>query len=143
MSLLAQVAPPDISRGLDNYLSARNPNLVWYAVAALTGILVLVLIWQITVVARARRGPRLLFYDLAALHGLPRRVQQRLLHLARAHRVADPAFLFVCPELVRRIESLEVANAASHRERDRLKDFFARFQDAAFGSSGGGADQSS
>jgi hypothetical protein len=60
-------------------------------------------------------------------------MQRRLVHIASTHKLGDPARLFVCPDLVSRIESLEISQAAHEKERKRLEEFFAQFKSAAFG----------
>ena len=100
--------------------------------AVLVAVFLAYAIHNATTRLRDRRNPLLLFYDLAALHRLPRGRQRRLLKLARKHYIADPAYLFVCPDLVRQIQTLEASQAKNAREQARNDAFFQEFQAAVF-----------
>jgi hypothetical protein len=133
VNLLAQITSKEFARIFDNYQMANSPD--WFQVAAVTVAVIFAafVAWQAVTITRSRRLPRLLFYDLAKLHNIPAASQRRLIHLSRTHQVGDPAYLFVCPDLVRSIESQELSRALTVKERKRLEDFFVDFRDAAFG----------
>lgn len=133
MIILAQRSVQDLSAGFTNYVAGHRRSFFDITVLTLAVLVLLLLAVQITAFMRARRKPRLLFYDLALLHNLPHGTRRRLLNIAKVHRVTDPAYLFVCPDLVRRIKSLEMSHAASQRERKRLDEFFTEFEKAVFG----------
>lgn len=138
MNILAQITSREFARIFDNYQAANSPD--WLRMAAVTVAVILAALaaWQAVTVTRARRLPRLLFYDLARLHGIPAASQRRLIHVARTHKVGNPAYLFVCPDLIRSIESQELSRALTVKERKRLEDFFVYFRNAAFGPTGQG-----
>ncbi len=137
MSPLAQVSPDVIARSVKTYTSGSAgrflPELAVLGAVIVAGLLA----WALWSFLKARRRPLLLFNDLAALHGLRRSARRRLVHLARTHRVPDPAVLFVCPDLVRQIQSLETSEAAGDRQRRRVEAFFSGFTATVFGADGG------
>jgi hypothetical protein len=135
MTFLAQttLTPKEFGQTYHTYVNQGLENFIYGAVAVLAIIFALILVRQVLIIIARRRRPRLLFYDLASLHGVPRSLQGWLLHLARTHRLHDPAFLFVCPDLFRQIKSLELADARADKERKRLESLFAQFEKLAFG----------
>ncbi len=96
-------------------------------------ILTLVVIWLFIIRQRQRRQPFLLFYELSQAHGINSRWEHRLVHLARIHRIKDPSLLFVCPDLVKRVRSLEMSETRSEKQRQRLEAFFSDFEAKIFG----------
>lgn len=102
LSILSQAENPvlSISKRLQNSqgLTVRD-LLIFLAIGATIGILVLLL----TFLGRAlgwwsQHSPGLLFRELCAAHQLSSS-KRRLLHqLAMAHRIADPASIFLMPE---------------------------------------------
>ena len=131
MNVLAQVSGEFILEGFQKHTS--QTALIPYFLAVLGIVAVGITVWAIVANVRTRRKPLALFYELAQIHGLDRRSRRRLLHLARSHKVAEPASLFVCPDLVRQVESLELMEAHSQRARRRAEAFFSQFTAAAFG----------
>lgn len=134
MILLAQVVPKALSDSVRNYQGGSPARFAVIAVILLVGVLALFVVWRALYYGRQRRKPLLLFFDLADYHNIPRKIQKRLLRFARVHGVRDPAYLFVCPQLVRHIQSLEMAEARTPKERRRLERFFTYFQAVAFGN---------
>jgi hypothetical protein len=133
MTVLAQSRIRGLSDGFTNYISSDTGQFIDIAVVALAAVVMVLLAVQINAYLRARGKPRLLFYDLVLLHNLPRSSSRRLLNIAKVHRVSDPAFFFVCPDLVSRIKSLEMSHASTERERKRIQGFFAQFEKTVFG----------
>ena len=133
MTVLAQAKIRGISDGFTNYISGDTGKFMDIAILALAAVVMILLAIQITAYMRAREKPRLLFYDLVLLHNLPGASSRRLLNIAKVHRVTDPAFFFVCPDLVRRIKSLEMSHASTERERRRIDGFFTQFEKTVFG----------
>lgn len=133
MTVLAQIAVKDLGDSLREY-QADKPKGALLVVGIImgTGLLVL-LLWRLVQRRRRRRKPLALFIDLADFHHVSRKDRKRLLQFARAHRIKDPAHLFVCPYLVERIKSAEIAEAAGGNEKDRLVEFFDDFIRLAFG----------
>jgi hypothetical protein len=130
MNPLAQANPFE---GFVPVVTSDRTNVVALLVLTLATLVAVLLIVQIAAVMRARRKPRMLFYDLAQLHSVPRGTQQRLLNVCRVHRISDPAYLFLCPDLVQRIKSLEVSHARSDKERRRAEEFFSEFERTVIG----------
>lgn len=130
MSAIAQANPFE---GFVPVVTSDRTPFITFVVIALATLVAALLMIQIAAVMRARRKPRMLFYDLAQLHSVTRRNQRRLLNICRVHRIADPAFLFLCPDLVHRIRSLEVSHARSDREKRRIDEFFTEFERTVIG----------
>lgn len=137
MTVFAQIAAKDLGDSVRNYQTGSSSEFVIFAIIVLVALAVAIAGWWLVNYRRERRRPLLLFYDLADYHGIPPKEQKRLLGFARAHSVADPACLFVCPELVARIESLEVSEAGGEKESRRIEEFFGGFREAAFGGLSG------
>jgi len=133
MNIFAQLTPQGLGDSFHTHVSQSLDKFIYGVVAALAGILALIVVWEVANILRRRRRPRLLFYDLAVLHGIPRGVQRWLLHIARTHKLADPAYLFVCPDLFRQIKLLEISDARDDKSRRRLEFFFQQFETSAFG----------
>ncbi|MCD6405034.1 MAG: hypothetical protein J7M19_04350 [Planctomycetes bacterium] len=134
MTPLAQIVPRALSDSVRSYQGGGPGRFAVIMVILLVGILALLVVWRTVYYGRQRRKPLLLFFDLADYHNIPRKTQKRLLRFARAHGVRDPAYLFICPQLVRHIQSLETAEARSPKERRRLEGFFTYFLGVAFGN---------
>jgi len=132
--VFAQVGPEALSRSFDQYKLGAGERFVLYTAAFVAVVLGMVLVWKFLNYGRVRRKPLLLFYDLADEHGLSRKMRRRLLHFAKVHGIKDPACLFVCPELLRHVKSLEESEARSQKERRRLDGFFSEFEGLAYGA---------
>ena len=133
MNVFAQIAARDLGDSIRNYQTGSSTEFIVFVIAFLCVVLIALCAWWFVHRRRERRRPLLLFYDLAEYHGMPRGDQKRLLQFAHAHGVEDPARLFVCPELVERIESLEMSEAGSEKEGRRIEGFFGGFRKLAFG----------
>ena len=136
MTPLAQVAAKDLGDSIRNYQTGSSSEFVIFAVIFLVALSLALAGWWLLHYRKEQRRPLLLFFDLAEYHQLARADQKQLIQFARAHNVEDPACLFVCPQLVERIKSLETCEAGSEKESQRLEDFFGRFSRAVFGDLG-------
>lgn len=133
MTIFAQVAVEDFASGVREYQSGPNSGFVVFVVVVLGALAALLVTWRVLAYRKTKRRPLLLFYDLAEEFRISKQDQKRLLAFARAHGVADPAYLFVCPELVGAIQSSELKEASGDKERERIEQIFRGFQKAAFG----------
>ena len=129
----AQIAVRDLGDSLREYQADKSPRVILVVGIIAGGGLLVLLLWRMVQRRRRLSRPLALFVDLADFHHVSRKDQKRLLQFARAHRVMDPAHLFVCPGLVERIKSAETAEAAGGKEKDRLVRFFDDFIRLAFG----------
>jgi len=137
MTVFAQVAARDIGESIRNYQTGSSSEFVVFAIAVVILLGLALGGWWFVHARRRRRQPLLLFYDLAEYHDITRAQQKKVLALARAHNVEDPACLFVCPELVERIQSQEASEAANEKELRRLRDLLGGFARTVFGSRAG------
>ena len=134
MRVFAQIPVDEFAKSARDYQRGAGADFLIFAGVLLIALLAAALVWRVIHYKNASRRPLLLFYDLADFHRIPGNVQKRLTHFARAHDVADPAYLFVCCELVKRIQSLEMEGAGNEKERRRTQEFFSDFLAAAFGT---------
>jgi hypothetical protein len=101
-------------------------------ILVLVAVLVVVLFSLIILRQRQKRVPYMLFFELSGLHAIGRAAERKLLHIARSHRLTDPALVFVCPDLVSELKTLEVSEAKTDRERRKVEEFFAEFTQKVF-----------
>ncbi len=130
---LAQIAARDLGESIRNYQTGSSSEFAIFAVSVLVLVAGGLGTWWLVNHRKKSRQPLLLFYDLCHEHGIERVCHRQMIQLARAHGVEDPAYLFVCPGLVEKIQSHEVSQAASDKERRRLEELFGGFARAAFG----------
>jgi hypothetical protein len=133
MTVFAQVVAKDLGDSMRKYQSGSSSDFVHILIMVVSLAVFVILAWRLVLYRRGRMQPLMLFYDLCALHDVPRAIQRKMLQFARSHGVQDAAYFFVCPELAQRIRSAELAHAASQKEADRLKAVFDGFIDAAYG----------
>lgn len=131
---LAQgLSPRQLQKTFQDYTADAGertmPTLIFVGVLVLS----IILIWLIVLRHREKNRPYLLFYELSVLHTVGRATERRLIHLARTHRLGDPALLFVCPDLVSELKALEASEARTEKERRRVEDFFESFTKKVFG----------
>jgi len=130
---LAQLSPGQMGKSFQDYTANSQQRVMTSLVSAAIMVLALVVIWLAIIRQRQRRKPYEMFFELCALHTIGRPTERKLIHLARSHRIANPALLFVCPDLLKEIQSLEMSDAKNEKERKRLETFFSDFMSKAFG----------
>jgi hypothetical protein len=141
MTAFAQIVVKDLGDSVKNYQTGSSSEFMIFVIILLTVLALAIAVWWVVRRRSEQRRPLQLFYDLADYHEIPRKEQRRVLHLARAHGVEDPACFFVCPELVARIESLEASEAGGEKESRRIEELFAGFRKAAFGDLPGATEE--
>jgi hypothetical protein len=133
MIVFAQIAAKDLGDGMRDYQDSSPGNFLLIMIFILSTAAFMILAWRLVLYRRARMEPLMLFYDLAEFHGIPRAIQGKMVHLARSDGIEDPARLFVCPDLAKKIKSTEMTRAGNDKERRRLAEVFDGFFGAAFG----------